>query len=207
MREHQRHRSQHTVEIGGVERTPLLHDLDAELSPSLASEAVHVLDCERSRVTFGYAFHGFLVRHVGLLLVSSRNPLLFLRSNGSSYSSRYKTSFWIHVRTISRHWPWVRSVQCFCTTFQAARGPLPPPLSVYRWPFGIPVSISVSTALSVTADTLPQVSGGFHGSTVCTSSPLGYSSVALPILTPTSLNQVAMRDGGAMFTLALSRRT
>ena len=42
--------------------------------------------------------------------------------------------------------------------------------------------MSVSTALSVTDDTA-QVSGGAHGSTVCTSSPDGYCSVALPIPT------------------------
>src|SRR5262249_13762029 len=80
---------------------------------------------------------------------------------------------------ISRHWPSVRSAQCFFTTRQAARCPVPPPLSVYRWPFGIPASISVSAVLSVSDARPSQTFGGFQGSTVCTSSPLGYSSLPL----------------------------
>ena len=40
----------------------------------------------------------------------------------------------------------------------------------------------------------------------CTSSPFGYSLVALPSGAPTKRNQLAVLVGGAMFTLPLSRR-
>ena len=63
--------------------------------------------------------------------------------------------------------------------------------------------MSVSAALSVSEESPCQVFGGLHGSTVCTSSPFGYSSLPFSSRTPTNLNQVAVRDGGARLDLAL----
>src|SRR6516165_8894912 len=46
IRKHQRHRSQRTVEIGGVEVAPSFDNRDAQWSPSFTGEASHILDCE-----------------------------------------------------------------------------------------------------------------------------------------------------------------
>src|SRR6266446_1598798 len=69
-----------------------------------------------------------------------------------------------------------------------------------RCPLGRPASISVRASLSVTVERLAHTSGGDHGSTVWTSSPLGYSGVPFSSLTPTSLNHVAFMALGAMLT-------
>src|SRR5262249_61591350 len=51
------------------------------------------------------------------------------------------------------------------------------------------------------------ISGGSQGSMTWMVSPLGYSSVPLPIGTPTRWNHSALPDGAAILTLAESRRT
>jgi hypothetical protein len=147
----------------------------------------------------------------------TNKPLRLFRRTGSSYDRISKTALATQVLITNFACSSEKSATSCATTRHAARSSPACGAEEYRCPSGKPASIWSRMRLATARGSFAHMSGGIHGSTVCTSSPdHGHAKSWVPVgplvsvgggspnVKPSDINITASYEGYAYLQAALA---